>query len=134
MEMTTCRRCHRYFNYSSGDRICTVCKKELEEVFLGAKEYIRENPRVGVKELSEAKGIPVAQIERWIRQERLEFSKDSATKIACEHCGAPILTGRFCTECKKKLVGGFVSADEQKEDKASQKTGVSNGMRFIRGR
>ena len=133
MEMTTCRRCHRYFNHVSGERLCDACKKELEETFVAAKEYIRENPRTGVRELSEAMDIPVAQIERWIRQERLEFSKDSATKIACEHCGAPILTGRFCRDCKQKLVGGFTAPEEPKEERGD-KAGVSNGMRFIRGR
>ena len=42
-------------------------------------------------------------IEYWIKEERLDFSKDSPVSFVCEKCGMPIRTGRFCKKCKSEL-------------------------------
>ena len=53
--------------------------------------------------VSEDNDVSVQQIRQWIREERLEFSKDSPVGIECEACGASIRTGRYCEACKKNM-------------------------------
>ena len=77
MEVKSCRTCKRLFNYVSGPQICPACKDELEKKFYEVKEYIRENPKQGIKEIAEATGTTTQQLQQWVREERLEFSADS---------------------------------------------------------
>ena len=67
------------------------------------KDYIEENPRADMREISENCDVSTRQIEQWIREERLSFSDDSPIGIACEVCGATIRTGRYCERCKNDL-------------------------------
>ena len=131
MDVKTCRRCRRFFNYISGPSICPACRDELEKKFLQVKDYIREHENAGVLEVSEQNDVGVPQIQQWIREERLQFSENSDYALACEHCGAPIYTGRFCEDCKKKLIGGLNASDDT-EDKSPKKKKVVNAMRFIK--
>ena len=73
MEVRSCSKCKRLFNYLSGPSICPGCKAQLEEKFQEVKEYIRENPSQGVTEVAEATDVSPKQIRRWIREERLSF-------------------------------------------------------------
>ena len=67
------------------------------------KDYIEDNPRADMREISENCDVSTRQIEQWIREERLSFSDDSPIGIACEVCGATIRTGRYCERCKNDL-------------------------------
>ena len=130
MEIKTCRRCHRLFNWITGPRVCPSCASEMDKKFLDVKEFIRDNPHAGILEVSEEMEVSVPQLQEWVREERLEFSKDSDFVLSCEHCGAPIFTGRFCADCKKKLIGGLASGGEDKSEKP--KSDCVAGMRFLR--
>ena len=110
MEVKACRRCHRLFNYLSGQRICPQCKKELEKKFLDVKEYVREHPKDGIMKVSEETEVSVPQILQWVKEERLQFAENSEFVLSCEHCGTQIFTGRFCKDCKKNLASGLTEA------------------------
>ena len=110
MEITTCANCGRLFNYIRGDRICTNCQKSLDDKFTEVKKYVRENPNVGINELSKEMDVSIRQIHRWVREERLVFSDDSPIGIPCECCGVTIKTGRFCEACKKQMANTFGNA------------------------
>ena len=68
------------------------------------------------------------------REERLAFSKDSGITISCEKCGKPILTGRFCKECKNSMRDDLSKMYGTENKVAKQKkTGDPNGkMRFLK--
>ena len=70
------------------------------------------------------------KIKKWVREERLSFTKDSGVSIECEKCGRPILTGRFCPGCKQSMANSlnnlYVTAAPQKDKKAT-----SAKMRFL---
>lgn len=110
MEVITCKSCGKLFNYLNGPRICQACQKKLEEKFVEVKKYVREHPDVGLNTLSEEMEVSVAQIKRWIREERLTFTADSPVGIPCESCGKSIKTGRYCDACKQKLSNGLKDA------------------------
>lgn len=110
MDVRNCRNCGRMFNYLGGPSICPVCKGKQEDDFQRVKEYIRENPGAQMAEIAEVNEVSVQQIQQWVREERLEFSKDSQISLNCEKCGEPIRTGRFCEKCKNSMANSLTDA------------------------
>ena len=109
MNVRNCRGCGRLFNYISGPSLCPACREKLEEKFQQVKEYIRENPGVGIREVSEACEVETSQINQWLREERLELTEGSPLMLACESCGSLIRCGKYCDKCKNNLESGFRS-------------------------
>ena len=138
MGVSNCKRCGKIFNYVVGQRICEGCRKELEVMFQQVKEYIRENPNQGIKDVSEGTEVPESIIQQWVREERLEFSKGAGV-LSCEKCGAPIATGRFCDRCKSEMSNNLTAAVQPQMDARRQaaldaaEAAFRNqgGMRFI---
>ena len=134
MDVRNCKNCGRMFNYLGGPSICPVCKKETEDKFNQVKEYIRDNPRASIGEIAEVNEVSVQQIHQWVREERLEFAKDSSITMTCEKCGASIRTGRFCEKCKNNMASDLTSAFAKPTPvvEAPKKTHDSDKMRFKR--
>lgn len=110
MEVRNCKQCGRLFNYLGGTPLCPACKDALEDKFMQTKEYVRDNPGATIQMVSEENDVTIPQIRQWIREERLEFSKDSPVGIECEACGASIRTGRYCDACKTRMQNDFSKA------------------------
>lgn len=102
MDARNCKMCGKIFNYVRSP-FCPACTKNLEEKFKQVKEYIYEHPGAGIAEVSEENDVSKNIIQHWVREERLSFSKDAQVDFACERCGTPIRTGRFCKKCKKEV-------------------------------
>ena len=134
MELRNCRKCGKIFGYSgSGPVICENCKKEAEERFQKVEDYIRDNPMTSINDVSEECDVTVQQIKQWVREERLQFSKESGVVFHCEKCGAPIRTGRFCDNCKNSMVNTLDGIYEKPKAALAQpkKTHDSDRMRFM---
>ncbi len=102
-EIRNCPRCGKVFNYIARP-ICGRCMQDEEEEFKKVKEYIDEYPGANMPEVSDATGISVDKIMRFLRDERLEISgEDSNIFLECERCGRSIRTGRFCDKCKDEI-------------------------------
>lgn len=130
MDVRNCKKCGSLFDYK-GDPICPACEKVMEDKFLDVRQYINDNPSASMTKVAEENEIPIPQIKKWIRQERLSFTKDSGVSIDCEKCGRAILTGRFCPECRKTMTNSlnnlYVTTAPVKKDKKSD----SAKMRFL---
>ena len=117
MDIRNCRSCGKLMQYiGTGPVLCGECHKRLDETFTRVKAYIKENPNCTINELSDDMDVSVSQINQWIREERLLFSKDSPIGLPCEKCGRTIKSGRYCKERKDSLVrelGGIKSAPAQ---------------------
>lgn len=134
MEVIACKSCGRLFNYMQGQRICQACKKKLEDKFVEVKKFVRENPDVDIRELSQTMEVSVGQINRWVREERLVFSEDSPIGIPCESCGITIKTGRYCEKCKSQLASGLRHAaglDAPQKSEVRKPRAASERMRFL---
>lgn len=107
MDVRNCKGCGRLFNYVNGPSLCQACKNALEEKFQEVKAYLDKKPHATIAEVSEGVDISTKQIKQWIREERLSLLNAGADGIACEMCGAPICTGRFCDKCKKSMMDTF---------------------------
>ena len=119
------------FNYVVGAQICPDCKAKEEELFQKVKKYIDENKGANITRVAEACEVELAQLQQWVREERLEFSSSVGTGITCEKCGTPIASGRYCVKCKEEMVNVLNSALPQKKAPAKKPTKESPKMRFL---
>ena len=117
MDVRNCRSCGRMFNYI-GTAICPECAKAVEAKFEDVKKYIYDHPRCSIHEVAEEMEISVAQIRKWLKEERLTFCEDSDIALNCEKCGKKILTGRFCKACKDSMSSQFESLYKRKNQKS----------------
>lgn len=135
MNVRNCKSCGRLFNYIAGPPICPNCKEDLEKKFQQAKEFIRENKNATVQIVAKEVDVPESQIKQWIREERLVFSDAAIAGIACEVCGSPILTGRFCDKCKNQMMNDLSGAIKKPEAPVVKKKEKENPrMRFLDNR
>ncbi len=133
MDVRTCKKCGNLFNYLSGPPLCPKCRDEMEKKFHEVKEFIRENPNANINEIAQENEVPVAQIQQWVREERLEFTEGSAITLSCESCGASIRTGRFCEKCKGNMSNALNSAFKKPTVEAPvKKPKESDKMRFLK--
>lgn len=121
MDVRTCKKCGRLFNYLSGLPLCPSCRDELEKSFAKVKDYIWSKPGATMQQISEDNDVPVQQLRQWIREERLEFTQDSPIHLTCENCGADIRTGRYCDACKSKMASTFKASITDPTEKMKQK-------------
>lgn len=135
MNIRNCRKCGCIFNYLSGSILCQACKEEMEIKFQEVKEYVREHPGVGIPEVSQACDVDSAQIQAWLREERLEVTESSAIYLNCESCGAPIRSGKYCDKCKMQLTSGFKNVMNANRPKETERKPVNTKdnpkMRFL---
>ena len=132
MEVRNCKQCNKVFNYIGGVPICPECVKKSEDKFEDVKKYIYDHPRCGMQEVATEMEISIAQIRKWLREERLSFSEDSDIALSCEKCGKKILTGRYCKACKDTMASQLGSLYKKDEPKINiEKKKVENKMRFL---
>lgn len=132
MEVTNCKACGNLFNYVSGPRLCPSCTKKLEEKFMITKNFIRENPGASINQVATECKVSIPQIKKWIREERLSFAQNSAIGIECESCGKMIRTGRFCNECKSRMINQLDNVYKKPEkEKPKKKEKEKERMRFL---
>jgi len=114
MPLANCKECGKLFVKISSD-ICPECQKKEEEDFNRVREYLKTHPNANLQEIIDATGVSEAKVSKFIRAGRLSI------KPTCESCGKPIDSGRFCPECRLKLlrevrsVLGFVDTKEQED-------------------
>ena len=123
--------CGKLFNYLNGQPLCPNCMKELDKKFEVVKEYLYDNPNASIQQVSEENEVSIAQLKKWIREERLCFSENSMVGIECENCGVMIRTGRFCNECKDKLANSLNSAYKKEEPQTVKDPRERARMRFL---
>lgn len=132
MDVRNCKQCGKVFNFIGGIPLCPECIKIAEDKFDEVKQYIYDHPRCGIQEVSTEMEVSVAQIRKWLKEERLSFSEDSEIALNCERCGKRILTGRYCKHCKDEQINQFSSLYHKDEPKITiEKKKTENKMRFL---
>lgn len=116
MELQVCKHCRRIFNSHSGSNVCPNCGAGLDAAFKIVKRYIRSHPDASIVEVSEACEMSMEQIRQWIKEERIEYTKNSVIGIECERCGVSIRTGKLCLKCKVETVNTLKSVYVQKKE------------------
>ncbi len=132
MDVRNCKQCGKVYNYIGGAPICPECVKAAEDKFDEVKQYIYDHPKCGIQEVATEMEVSVAQIRKWLKEERLAFSEDSEIALNCEKCGKKILTGRYCKGCKETAINQFSNLYRKEEPKiVIEKKKTENKMRFL---
>lgn len=107
MVLARCRRCGKVFNKVIEKDVCPACLEEEENEFQKIKSFFREHPRARLDEASRETGVDKKTIMQFLKDGRLQlvFPEEAISEegLLCERCGRPILQGKLCEECKKKL-------------------------------
>ena len=120
------------FNYIGGQVLCPECIKDLDVKFDEVRDYVYDHTRAPIQQVAEENDVSIAQIKRWIREERLAFSDDAQVGLECEGCGKMVKTGRFCETCKAKYINDFSAYIRPKEEPEKRIVkGQGPQMRFL---
>ena len=132
MSVQSCKRCNILFRYSDvGPQLCPVCMKKDEADFEIVRQFLTEHPLSSGQEVHKATGIPIETIIRWLKDERL-VSIAVTGILKCENCGAPILSGKLCTECRYMLAKDFKGVAHKTDNPVHMKTKHElQGMQFL---
>ena len=132
-DVRNCKGCGKLFNYMPGHPpLCAACLKQLDSKFEQVKQYVYDNPKANIQKVAEENDVSIQQIKKWVREERLAFSEDSGIGLACEKCGAMILTGRYCKKCKEKMGDSLSKMYEKPKREPQKKEKDANAkMRFL---
>lgn len=134
MNVRTCKKCRRLFNYVMGPSFCPECREREEDKFQEVKKYVQEHGRASMQEVAAVCDVTMKQIQQWIRDDRLMLADDSPMGIECERCGKMIRGGKYCPECSTDLAAKFQSAMGNpfaKEVVKKQETKTNARMRFL---
>lgn len=86
---------------SRGTYQCIECGKETYDDFQTIRNYLDKAGPTPALTIETDTGVPLKNIEYFLREEYLEIPKLSTFRISCEKCGAPIRTGYLCDQCKR---------------------------------
>ncbi|NLY74105.1 MAG: MerR family transcriptional regulator [Firmicutes bacterium] len=112
MDVRNCKRCGKIYNYT-GSAVCNNCLRQEQEDFEKVREYLFQHPNSSAAEVSEAVGVELKVISRFLKEGRLEadYIKMSGDDgLACEKCGNPVTSGRFCENCIREMQADFSKA------------------------
>lgn len=102
MNLTYCPRCNKLFAKGIRD-VCNNCVLEIEKEYERVASYLREHKGANIHDVSEATGVSVKQITKFIREGRISTANMPNMTIPCEVCGLPIHEGNLCGSCRSKL-------------------------------
>ncbi len=107
MQLKNCTECGRVFVHPSRE-ICPACYEAEEQDFQKVKEFLRDKAHSSVDDVSDKTGVAKKRVIKFVRQGRLTAEGlDIELFLSCEGCGEPISEGRYCKECRDKLVKGL---------------------------
>ncbi|OBZ08007.1 flagellar protein [Bacillus sp. FJAT-27264] len=102
MNLDNCPRCGRLYVKNLME-LCQPCIKELEHEYEICVNYLRENRGTNIQELSDATGISIKEITRFIREGRISIANAPNMTYPCEVCGTLIREGHMCDSCRNRL-------------------------------
>jgi predicted amidophosphoribosyltransferase len=128
MPIANCEKCGAVF-LKTLKSICPKCITQEESHFQQAVVWLREHPGETMNSLSKATGIEMRDILRWVREQRLMFSRSAGVPV-CRKCGMVIDAGELCETCKSSLsreIGGSPKSapGERQTEKGS------GGMHYV---
>lgn len=103
MNVKSCERCRRLFQYYGGTLMCPDCVQEIDRQFNDVKAYLYDNPGASMEILVEETGVERSYVIRWLKEGRLVMDERHAALLDCETCGKPIRSGRYCEQCSGEL-------------------------------
>ena len=101
MGLANCKECGKLF-VQNPSGICPDCYRIEEENEELVAKYLRGNRNATISDVHEATGVAEKTILKMIRKGRI--TGDIQVEYPCETCGRPILEGRVCAECGRRVL------------------------------
>lgn len=119
MDLRNCRKCDRMYSYDQVD-LCPKCRSNNAEELKLVKEYLYDNPKSTISQVSANTKVDTNKILKLLREEKIEIAEGSENMILdCERCGSAIRCGKFCPACINELRSELKSvSDAMKEENA----------------
>lgn len=116
MNFTNCRMCGRAIQTDGQFETCSFCRQKEIDEFNKVKDYLYKYPNSNAAEVSEATGVPMKIIQKYLREDRIiAINNTNANFLGCEKCGKPIDSGKFCKECERANSNEFLVRKSNKE-------------------
>jgi predicted amidophosphoribosyltransferase len=104
MPVKNCPVCGRIFEDLGVNEVCTSCIEGNESEFSRVRDYLYQYPNRNIVEVSEATGVSIEKLKRYLRNDRLvAINNNSSSLLDCKKCGMPIPAGNYCSECQKEI-------------------------------
>lgn len=132
-EVNACRYCGRLFNSLIKSDVCPGCETVQEQAFYRVKDYLKAHKEARIPELCQQCDVIERDILRWVRQERLQFYKASGVTFPCLECGEPVYTGKYCEECKRKMIRNIRGSFNMPQETSIDEKRVTE-MNFLKKR
>lgn len=101
MGLANCRECGKLFMQNPSG-LCPECYRIEEENEEKVARFLRDNRKASIAEVHEATGVEEKTILKMIKKGRI--LGDVQVEYPCESCGKPILEGRMCAECSRRVL------------------------------
>ncbi|MGG1552430.1 TIGR03826 family flagellar region protein [Paenibacillus ferrarius] len=119
MNVANCPRCGKIFVKGFAE-VCPNCLKDLEQQYEKCLKYLRDHRGTNITDLSEATGVSVKQITKFIREGRISIMNAPNMAYPCEVCGTLIRENTLCEPCRMKLVKDVRNTTEDERRKTEQ--------------
>lgn len=106
--MRNCPKCGNVFTFVKNP-ICRECQQKEDEIFETVRQYLKEHNDKTIEEVAEATDVSVKKILRYIKEGKIDVSTNENIKSACENCGKPVTSGRYCDSCASKISKNLTS-------------------------
>lgn len=78
MRLIRCIKCKKMYNHISLDyKFCPECTKKDVDTFMHVRYYVKKNPGISVKRVSEDLGIDVKTINRYLKEDNDLYLKEA---------------------------------------------------------
>lgn len=102
MNLDNCPRCGRLFAKNFRD-VCPNCLREIDKEYELCANYLREFKGAIITDVSEATGVSIKQITKFIREGRISIVNAPNMSYPCESCGTLIREHHICDLCRTRL-------------------------------
>ena len=125
-KLRNCPVCGKLFTADAATRMCRECFIKEQETELEVTNYVRDHPKSKIPEIVENTRGTEKMIKRMIAEGRFQQVGVNLT-YACEKCGAPIMSGKFCRNCMAELQKEVQGAQHKMAVKAEKEEAARKG-------
>jgi predicted amidophosphoribosyltransferase len=83
--------------------ICLRCVREREDGVARLRAFLNDHPEATLREAGRASGLAPPVIAALVAAGRLRPVPAEPGDPACDLCGAPVASGRFCPGCRRRF-------------------------------
>lgn len=98
-----CSKCNCMFDDEENTGLCSKCTISKATEGKDVRGFVRANPGVTVKQVSEALDVPETVVISMVRDGMLDIVELNPSSYPCGNCDARILAGRYCSACSIEI-------------------------------